>query len=80
MKITVNLSDSELKEVCRFTGEKKKGPAIRKMVVDALMMQRRRAFVDDVMTGKWSARFEGFEEARAEDRRNSRKLAKALSG
>jgi hypothetical protein len=27
MKITVELSDSEVEEICRLTGEKKKGPA-----------------------------------------------------
>ena len=28
MKVTVDIPDSELAEVCRFTGESKKGPAI----------------------------------------------------
>jgi hypothetical protein len=79
MKISVELSDSELKDVCRFTGLKKKGPAIRKMVVDELMMRKRRAFVEEVLAGKFSAELAGFEEARAKDRRDSRKQAKALS-
>jgi hypothetical protein len=42
MKVTVELSDSELKDICRFTGEKKKGPAIRKMAANALKMKRPR--------------------------------------
>ena len=40
-EVTVDISDSELDEICFFTGEKKKGPAIRKMVIDALMLKRR---------------------------------------
>ena len=79
MKISVELSDSELKEVCRFTGLKKKGPAIRKLVVERLMMEKRRAFVDEVLAGKFSADLTAVEEARAKDRRDSRKQAKALS-
>ncbi len=80
MKISVEFSDSEMKEICRITGIKKKGPAIRKILIDALMVKKRQAFVDEVVSGKWSAKFEGFEEARAKDRRDSRKLAKALAG
>jgi len=76
MKISVELSDSELKDVCKFTGLKKKGPAIRKMVVDGLMLQKRRAFVDEVLAGKFSAEFKGVEESRAKDRRDSRRQAR----
>ena len=80
MKISVELSDSMLKEVCRLTGEKKKGPAVRKLVLQQLKMMERRKFVDEVISGKFSVKFEGFEEARAKDRRDGRKLAKALAG
>jgi hypothetical protein len=73
MKITVEISDSELKDICRFTGEKKKGPAIRKMVVDSLMLRRRAALAQNFITGKWSAEFEGIEESRKADRERSRK-------
>jgi hypothetical protein len=79
MKISVELSDSELKEICRFTGEKKKGPAIRKVVVDALRLQRRQDFVNEVLAGKFYVDLSDVEKARAKDRRDSRKLAKALS-
>ena len=79
MKISVELSDSELKDVCKFTGIKKKGPAIRKMVLDELMMRKRRAFVDEVLAGKFSAEFAGFEEARALDRKKSRERARLMS-
>ena len=43
MKITVDLPDSELCEITRITGIAKKGPAIRKLVSDALLMGMRLA-------------------------------------
>ena len=69
MKITVELSDSDLVDICRMTGEKKKGPAIRQMVVDALMMKRREEIARKFITGKLGAELSGFEAARAADRK-----------
>ena len=69
MKVTVELSDSELKDVCRITGEKKKGPAIRKLVVNALMMKRREEIAGKFISGELGAELTGFEAARAEDRK-----------
>ena len=78
MKITVEIAEDELKEIRRLTGEKKKGPAIRKMVVDALMMRRRQEVIEKVMSGELSAELEGFEESRKSDRAKSARLARAL--
>jgi hypothetical protein len=69
MKVTVELSDSELKEICELTGERKKGPAIRKLVVSALMTKRREEIAGKFISGKWGVRLEGFEAARAADRK-----------
>jgi hypothetical protein len=69
MKVTVELSDSELKEICQLTGERKKGPAIRKLVVSALMMKRREEIAGKFISGKWGVQLEGFEAARAADRK-----------
>jgi hypothetical protein len=41
MKITVDLPDKEIREITRLTGISKKGPAIRKLLADTLMLQRR---------------------------------------
>lgn len=68
MKITVELPDSEIEEICRLTGESKKGPAIRKLVLDSLMMKRRRAIAEKFISGQWSAELPGFEESRLSDR------------
>ena len=35
MKVTVELSDQEMAEVLKLTGERKKGPAIRRLMEDA---------------------------------------------
>ena len=48
MKITVDIPDKDLKDIMRFTGEKKKGPAIARLVADTLMLKRRRELSDEV--------------------------------
>jgi hypothetical protein len=73
MKITVDLPDSELKEICVFTGEKKKGPAIRKMVTDALMMKRREMLSQKFISGEWGVDLATFEQGKSQDRRASKK-------
>jgi hypothetical protein len=67
MKITVTFSDSEMKEICRLVGEKKKGPAIRKLVVDALMLKRREMFTQKFIDGYWGVELKGFESSQAAD-------------
>jgi hypothetical protein len=55
MKIIVDLPEKELRDVIRFSGEKKKGPAIRKFIVAELMLRRRREMSQKVLAGKLSA-------------------------
>ncbi len=74
MKITVEISDSELKEIRRLTGEKKKGPAIRKLVVDALMLKRRAKLAQKFIDGEIGVEFKGFEEAQAAERAAEQEL------
>jgi hypothetical protein len=73
MKITVDLSDSELKDVFRFTGERKKGPAIRKLVVNALMLKRREEIAEKFISGELGVKLTGFDAARAADRKAAKK-------
>ena len=75
MKVTVELSDSQMKEISRLTGERKKGPAIRKLVVNALMMKRREEIAGKFITGQWGVDLSNFEAGRAADRAGSRKRA-----
>jgi hypothetical protein len=80
MKITVELPDSDLNEICFLTGEKKKGPAIRKMVTDALMMKRRAALAQKFISGEWGVELSTFEEGRAKDKQASVKKERAWRG
>ena len=64
MKITVEISDKDLKDVKRFTGEKKKGPAITKFVVSNLMLQRRREMSQKFLSGEWGVDLPSWEELR----------------
>lgn len=71
MKITVEVSDSELAEICAFTRESKKGPAIRKMVIDALMLKRRQAMAEKFISGEWGVELAGIDDDRPHDRKQS---------
>ncbi|MCB9767720.1 MAG: hypothetical protein H6752_05950 [Candidatus Omnitrophica bacterium] len=74
VKITVEFSDFELEDIQRITGERKKGPAIRKLVADALMMRKREEIAQKFISGKWGADLEGFEEGRRRDREEASQL------
>ncbi len=66
MKITVELSDEDLKDVMRFSGESKKGPAIRKFILSELMLKRRRDISRKILAGQWSAELPSVEQLRRE--------------
>jgi hypothetical protein len=68
MKITVELPDSDIKEICRVTKEKKKGPAIRKLVADALLLKRREKLAQKFIEAEWGVELKGFEAGQAADR------------
>ncbi len=68
MKITVDISEKDLKDIMRFSGEKKKGPAIVKFVATELMLRRRRELSDEVMAGKFRVEFPDWEESRKRER------------
>lgn len=61
MKITVDIEENDLKDVMRFSGEKKKGPAISKFLATGLMLRRRRELSDEVMSGKVRLEFPHWE-------------------
>jgi hypothetical protein len=68
MKVTVEISDNELREVLHFTGERKKGPAIRKLVADALMLCKRREATGRIMSGDWRFAMPSWSETRTRER------------
>jgi hypothetical protein len=71
MKITVDLPEKDLRDICRITGIPKKGPAIRQLVVSALLMERRKEISGKFMSGKWGAELSGYEEAKAADKQKA---------
>lgn len=75
MKITVELPEEDVREICELTGIAKKGPAIRKLLADSIMLQRRARISEKFLTGEWSVALDGFEAAREEDRQTARTLA-----
>ena len=75
MKVTVEISDSELREIRKMSGEKKKGPAIRKVLVDALRMKQRREIAQKFLTGELGVELKGFEEVQRKDREKELELA-----
>lgn len=75
MKITVDLPESDLSEICRATGIAKRGPAIRKLVSEALMLRRRAELAGKFMSGEWSAELAGVAAAKTRDRAESQHLA-----
>lgn len=73
MKITVDIPEKDLKDIIRFTGEKKKGPAIAKLVATSLMLQRRRELSAEITTGQWSVDLPDWRKTRARERERSSK-------
>jgi hypothetical protein len=55
MKITVEISETDLREIQRQSGEKKKGPAIQKFIADRLKLARRREITRKFLSGEWTA-------------------------
>ena len=55
MKISVEISEKDLRDIIKFSGEKKKGPAISKFLASELMLRRRREISQKVLAGEWSA-------------------------
>ena len=64
MKITVEISESELKEIRRYAKEKRKGPAIRKLALDALRLRKRQALGERILRGEWSVPIPDVDELR----------------
>lgn len=75
MKVTVELSDQEMSEVLKFTGERKKGPAIRRLMEEALQQRRRAQIAQRFLSGEWGVELEGLEAEQQRDRQRDQELA-----
>lgn len=68
MKVTVEIADSDLSDVLALTGERKKGPAIRLLMEQALQLRRRQRIAERFLSGEWGVELQGYEEARELER------------
>lgn len=75
MKVTVEIPESELREICRITGITKKGPAIRQLLSTTLLAERRAKIAGKFLSGEWTAEADGYNESRALDRAGATTLA-----
>ncbi len=68
MKVTVEVSDSELRDILELTGERKKGPAIRQLMEQALQLRRRQRLADRFLSGEWGVALDGVEDVQQRER------------
>jgi len=74
MKVTVELSDSEMGEILALTGERKKGPAIRRLMEEALQQRRRAQVAQRFLSGEWGVELESFEAGQERDRQQAQAI------
>ena len=76
MKVTVELSEAEMVEVLELTGERKKGPAIRRLMEEALQQRRRARIAQRFLSGEWGVELEHFEADRRRDQERDQAMAR----
>ncbi|SBO44242.1 conserved protein of unknown function [Cyanobium sp. NIES-981] len=75
MKVTVELSESEMAEILVLTGERKKGPAIRRLMEEALQQRRRAQIAQRFISGEWGVELESFEADQERERQRDQEIA-----
>jgi hypothetical protein len=75
MKETVDLSDNEMREILELTGERKKGPAIRRLMEEALRQRRRTQIARRFLSGEWGVELESYEADQERERQRDQELA-----
>jgi hypothetical protein len=75
MKVTVELSDQEMAEVLELTGERKKGPAIRRLMEEALQQRRRAQIAQKFLSGEWGVELETYEADQERERQRAQEIA-----
>ena len=75
MKVTVELSDKEMAEILDVTGERKKGPAIRRLMEEALQQRRRAQIAQRFLSGEWGVELESVEDDQERERQRDREVA-----
>ena len=75
MKVTVELSDKEMAEILDLTGERKKGPAIRRLMEEALQQRRRAQIAQRFLSGEWGVELETYEADQERERQRDQEFA-----
>ena len=75
MKVTVELSDQEMAEILNITGERKTGPAIRRLMEEALQQRRRAQIVQRFLSGEWGVELETYEADQERERLQAQEIA-----
>jgi len=75
MKVTVEISDQEMAEILNLTGERKKGPAIRRLMEEALQQRRRARIAQRFLSGEWGVELETYEADQEGERLRAREIA-----
>jgi hypothetical protein len=75
MKVTVELSETEMAEILDLTGERKKGPAIRRLMEEALQQRRRAQIAQRFLSGEWGVELESYEADQARERQRDQESA-----
>ena len=75
MKVTVELSDTEMTEILEITGERKKGPAIRRLMEEALQQHRRAQIAQRFLSGEWGVELESYEADQERERQRNQEFA-----
>jgi hypothetical protein len=75
MKVTVELSDTEMTEILELTGEHKKGPAIRRLMEEALQQHRRAQIAQRFLSGEWGVELESYEADQERERQRNQEFA-----
>ena len=75
MKVTVELSETEMAEILDLTGERKKGPAIRRLMEEALQQRRRAQIAQRFLSGEWGVELESYEADQERERQRDQETA-----
>lgn len=75
MKVTVELSEKEMAEILDLTGERKKGPAIRRLMEEALQQRRRVQIAQRFLSGEWGVELESYEADQERERQQAQEFA-----
>jgi hypothetical protein len=75
MKVTVELSDQEMTEILELTSERKKGPAIRRLMEEALQQRRRAQIAQRFLSGEWGVELETYDADQERERLRAQEIA-----